>query len=46
MWLHVQEGKSIPSWRWFQKWFKETPELYIIRTKPIASHRVDIYIQD
>ena len=46
MWLRVQEGKPAPSWRWFQKWMKSTPELHTIRTKAIASHRVDIYTED
>jgi len=43
MWLRVQEGRSIPSWRWFQTWLKNTTELHTIKTKPIASHRVDIH---
>jgi hypothetical protein len=43
MYLRTQEHKSIPSWRWFQTWLKSTPELHTIKTKPIASHRVDIH---
>ena len=43
MWLRVQEGKTVPSWRWFQLWLKDTPELHTIKTKPIASHRVDMH---
>jgi hypothetical protein len=43
MWLRVQEGKSIPLWRWFQNWLKTITVLYTIKTKPIASHRVDIH---
>jgi hypothetical protein len=46
MWLRVQEGMTIPSWRWFQLWLKKTPELHTIKTKPIASHRVDIHTKD
>ena len=30
-------------WRWFQKWLKDTLELYTIKTKPIASHRVNTH---
>ena len=45
MWLRVQEHKSIPSWRWFQLWLKNTPELHTIKTKPIASHCVDIHTE-
>jgi hypothetical protein len=43
MWLRVQDNKSVPSWKWFQQWLKSTPELYTIKTKPIASHRVDMH---
>ena len=25
MWLRAQEGKTAPSWRWFQLWLKNTP---------------------
>jgi hypothetical protein len=46
MWLRVQENKAVPSWRWFQLWLKNTPELHTIKTKPIASHRVDMHTQD
>ena len=46
MWLRTQEKKPIPSWRWFQLWLKNTPELHTIKMKPIASHRVDIHTQD
>jgi hypothetical protein len=45
MWLRVQEGRSIPSYRWFQTWLKNTTELYTIKTKPIASHRVNIHTE-
>jgi hypothetical protein len=38
MWLRVQEDKAVPTWRWFQLWLKNTPELHTIKTKPIASH--------
>jgi hypothetical protein len=38
MWLRVQKHKTIPSWRWFQLWLKNTPELHTIKTKPIASY--------
>ena len=43
MWLRVQEKKSVLTWRWFQTWLKNTPELYTIKTKPISSHCVDIH---
>jgi len=45
MWLRVQENKSVPSWKWFQLWLKSTPELHTIKTKPIASHRVDMHTE-
>ena len=45
MWLRVQEKKSVPTWRWFQTWLKNTPELHTIKTKPISSHRVDIHTE-
>jgi hypothetical protein len=43
MWLRVLDNKSVLTYRWFQKWLKNTPELHTIKTKPIASHRVDIH---
>ena len=43
MWLRAKEHKSIPTWRWFQTWLQDTPKLYTIKTKPIASYRVDMY---
>jgi hypothetical protein len=46
MWLRVQEGKPAPSWRWFQIWLKNTPELHTIKTKPIARHRVDMHTEN
>ena len=46
MWLRVQEHKTVPTWRWFQQWLKATPELYTIKTKPITSHRVDMYTKE
>ena len=45
MYLRVQENKSVPSWRWFQLWLQRTTELHVIKTKPIASHRVDIHTE-
>jgi hypothetical protein len=45
MWLRVKEGKTIPTRRWFQLWLKNTTELHIIKTKPIASHRVNIHTE-
>jgi hypothetical protein len=45
MWFCKQENKSIPSWRWFQLWLRDTPELHTIQTKPIASYRVNIYTE-
>jgi hypothetical protein len=35
----------VPTYRWFQKWLKNTSELYTIKTKPIASHRIDIHTE-
>ena len=43
MYLRVQEKKSILTQQWFQKWLKSTPELYTIKTKPIASHYVNMH---
>jgi hypothetical protein len=43
MWLRVLDNKSVLTYRWFQKWLKNTPELYTIKTKPIASHHVNIH---
>ena len=43
IWLRTQEGKSAPTWRWFQDWLKNTPELHTIKTKPITSYRVDMH---
>ena len=43
MWLRTQERKTVPTWKWFQGWLKDTPELHTIKTKPIASHRVDMH---
>jgi hypothetical protein len=45
MWLRVREKKSVPTWRWFQTWLKNTPELYTTKAKPISSHRVDIHTE-
>jgi hypothetical protein len=45
MWFHIKEKKSIPSRRWFQLWLWDTPELHTIKTKPIASHHVDIHTE-
>jgi DDE superfamily endonuclease len=46
MWLRAQEGKLAPSWRWFQTWLNNTPELHTIKTKPIARHRVDMHTEN
>jgi hypothetical protein len=43
MYFRKQEQKSIPSWRWFQLWLRDTPELHTIKTKPIASYRIDMH---
>jgi hypothetical protein len=43
MWLRVSDNKSVLTYQWFQKWLKNTPELYTIKTKPIASYCVNIY---
>jgi hypothetical protein len=45
MWLRVLDNKSVPTYRWFQKYLKNTPELYTIKTKPIASHCVNIHTE-
>src|SRR4029077_20977410 len=45
IWFRIQEKKPIPTWRWFQKWLKNTPELHTIKTKPIARHRVDMHTE-
>jgi hypothetical protein len=45
MWLRVQEHKPVPTWRWFNSWLKSTTELHTIKTKPIASHRVDMHTE-
>jgi len=44
--FRVKAGKAPPSWRWFQKWLQTTKELYTIKTKPIASHRVDMHTEE
>ena len=44
--LRAQEKKPPPSWRWFQYWLKSTPEVHRIKTKPIASQRVDIHTEE
>jgi hypothetical protein len=46
--VHLRYGvnKPAPSWRWFQYWLKRTPELHKIKTKPIASQRVDLHKED
>jgi hypothetical protein len=45
MHLRKEEGKSIPTWRWFQIWLSNTHELHVIKTKPIANHRVNIHTE-
>ena len=45
MYFQKQEQKSIPSWRWFQLWLRNTPELNTIKTKPITSHHVDMHTE-
>ncbi len=46
MFFRVKVGKAPPSWIWFQMWLKTTKELHTIKTKPIASHRVDMHTED
>jgi hypothetical protein len=41
--LRKQAGQENPCETWFTKWLKETPELYIIKTKPIPRHRTDMH---
>ena len=45
MWMRTEDNKPAPSWKWFSQWLKDTPELHTIKTKPIASHRVDLYTE-
>ena len=45
MYFRYQEKKPLPTWRWFQIWLKNTPELHTIKTKPISHHRVDIHTE-
>jgi hypothetical protein len=42
--VHEQRKKA-PSWRWFQKWLKNTPTLHTIKTKPIARNRIETHIE-
>ena len=46
--VYLRHGvhKPPPSWRWFQYWLKRTPELHRIKTKPIASQRVDLHKEE
>ena len=43
--MRREDNKPAPSQRWFSDWLQNTPELHIIKTKPIASHRVDIHTE-
>jgi hypothetical protein len=45
MWMRTEDNKTAPSWKWFSQWLKSTPELHTIKTKPIASHRVDLHTE-
>ena len=38
-------GGKAPSWRWFQKWLKNTPALCTIKTKPIARNRIETHTE-
>ena len=41
--LVSEQGKKIPSWRWFQFWLKGVPTLYTIKTKLITRIRVETH---
>jgi hypothetical protein len=43
--FRFKEDKPFPTWRWFQNWLKNTPELHKIKTKPIARQRVDMHTE-
>jgi hypothetical protein len=43
--LRAGDRKPLPTWKWFQYWLKATPKVHKIKTKPIASQRVDIHIK-
>lgn len=45
MWLRTKDNKTAPSWKWFTEWLKTATELHTIKTKPIASHRVDLHTE-
>ena len=45
MYFRKQENKSIPLQRQFQLQLQDTPKLHTIKTKLIASYRVDIYTE-
>jgi hypothetical protein len=45
MWIRTENNRTAPSWKWFSQWLKSTPELHTIKTKPIASHRVDLHTE-
>jgi DDE superfamily endonuclease len=40
-----EQRRKAPSWRWFQKWLKNTPTLHTIKTKPIARNRVETHTE-
>jgi hypothetical protein len=44
--LRAGDRKPPLTWRWFQYWLKATPEVYKIKTKPIASQRVDMHTEE
>jgi hypothetical protein len=46
LFLRRGDHKPAPTFRWFQYWLKRTPELHKIRTKPIASQRVDLHQEE
>ncbi|PMD18623.1 hypothetical protein NA56DRAFT_751299 [Hyaloscypha hepaticicola] len=45
IWMRKEDGKTAPSWRWFIEWLKSILEFYTIKTKPIASHRVNLHTE-
>jgi hypothetical protein len=43
--MRTQANKAAPSWKWFTEWFRNTPELHTIKTKPITSHQIDLHTE-
>jgi hypothetical protein len=45
IWIRTEDNRTPPSWKWFSQWLKNTPELHTIKTKPIASHRINLHTE-